>query len=233
MTENSQTPVRVAIVEDHRVIREVLAEALGALDWILVVGQAATGMQAIELCEAGSYDVVLLDAMLPDMNGLDCVQKIRRGEPNTKFLILTGNTSPVLISRALELGVQGYIEKSLGFDDLVAAVKAIATGRTYYGPTVRQTLQALVKTPTQPSANSRLTGREHSVLAGVAAGKSSKEIAADLGLSFFTVNNHRRRIKNKTGLRSTSDLTLHALSLGLVGDQAMPADLPVDEVVAT
>lgn len=206
------------IVDDHHAIRYVLAQALSDAKVCTVVGQSSTGTGAIELTSQLHPDIVLLDAMMPDSNGLDCVRMMRRSTPRVKIIVFTGNSNPLLIGRAVELGIQGFIEKSAEFNELIDAVRIVASGKTHYSNSVRPTIRKIQSSPFPLGAGSRLTAREHTVLQGVAAGKSSKEIGAELGLSIFTINNHRRRIKNKTGFKSTSELTLHALQLGLVQD---------------
>jgi DNA-binding NarL/FixJ family response regulator len=223
--DTPHTPVRLVIVEDHRSFRELLSRAFGTMAGFEVVGIATTGKEALTVCETVHPDVVILDIMLPDMNGLDCVPFIRRKSPQAKILIFSGSTGAVFVSRAVAQGVDGYIEKGASFSDLVEAVKTVDSGRSYFGEAIKPVLRNIKKSPFPLDAIDRLTLRERNILGGIAAGKSSKTIAGELGLSLFTVNNHRRRIKNKTGLRSTSDLTLHALSLGLVEEQAHMAVL--------
>ena len=218
--------IRLAVVEDHASIRELLVEAFSALAETEIVGEAATGKDAIELCERTQPDVLLLDAMLPDLSGLECLQAIRRVAPQVKVLIFSGNTNAMVVNRALQQGVHGYVEKSASFSEVVTAVQLVARGGAYFGKAIKPTLYGIRTSPFPLGAASKLSNRECSVLAALALGKSSKEIAADLGLSTFTVQNHRRRIKAKTGLRTTSDLTLHALNLGLVEDPAaQPRDI--------
>lgn len=229
MPISNQKAVRLLIVEDHNSIRELMVDAFTAIEGFEVAGSTNTGQEAMELSASLKPDVVILDAMLPDFSGLDCVKTIRRSSPATKILVFSANASPVLLSRAMELGVSGYLEKSSGFRELTDAVRLVATGATCFGHSIAATVNNLQKSPFPLDAVNRLSARERTVLAGIAAGKNSKMIAADLGLSLFTVNNHRRRIKDKTGLRTTSDLTLHALSLGLVEEhQPAPGPKPAE-----
>lgn len=197
-------------------VRVVLAEALKASGVCRVVGESSTGAGAIEQSTKLHPDIVLLDAMMPDLNGLDCVRLIRRSTPNVKIILFTGNSNPILIGRSVELGLQGFIEKSVEFSELIKAVCVVAAGKTYFSKSLCSMMKQIQRSPFPVGAGSKLTAREHSILQGVAAGKSSKEIGDELGLSFFTVNNHRRRIKQKTGLKSVADFTLYALELGLV-----------------
>lgn len=226
---NDNRRFRLVIVEDHHSVRELLVDAFTQLEDSEVVGQASSGRDAIAACAEHKPDVVLLDAMLPDMSGLDCVRSIRRSAPQAKILVFSGNTNPVLVSRAIALGVHGYVEKSIGFKDLVAAVRLVSQGGAYFGKAIKPTLNGIRNSPFPLDAAGHLTARENGVLAGIAMGKSSKVIAAELGLSIFTVHNHRRRIKAKTGLRTTADLTIYALNLGLVEEPHQGADAPKAE----
>lgn len=216
---DSPQTIRLVIVDDHQALRQILADALSDVPGFKIVGQASTARETLELCREAAPDIALLDAMLPDGNGLDLVRSLRRSSPRTRVVIYTGNTSPILVSRAVELGVGGFVEKSAAFPDLVKALRCVASGTVYFSRAANQTVMRLRRSPFPPGACDRLTPRERMVLSAIAAGRRSKEIAADLGLSLFTVNNHRQRIKGKTGLSSTSDLTLHALHLGLIQDQ--------------
>lgn len=218
MQTTHQTLPTLLIVDDHHAIRHVLAQALSDANVCTIVGQSSTGAGAIDLTSQFHPDIVLLDAMMPDTNGLDCVRMMRRSTPQVKIIVFTGNSNPLLIGRAVELGIQGFVEKSAEFTELIDAVRNVASGKNHYCNSLRPTIRKLQSSPFPLGAGSRLSAREHTVLQGVAAGKSSKEIGAELGLSTFTINNHRRRIKNKTGFKSTSELTLHALQLGLVQD---------------
>lgn len=217
-TRTDQTAVRLVLVDDHEGIREILSDILGSNPDIEVVGQAGTGAALLQLCAEQNPDIILLDLMLPDMNGLDCIRSIRRSLPGARILIFSGNANPILISRAVELGVQGFIEKTAKYSELIEAVRRIATGGTCFGRTIKPALMQIQNSPFPLGSADQLSPRERTILAGIASGKSSKEIAGELGLSLFTVNNHRRRIKNKTGLHGTPELTLHALNLGLIED---------------
>ena len=215
---HDQPPLKLAIIDDHQSITSLLVEALNSVDGFEVVGFGSNGAEAIALCSEKKPDVLLLDAMLPDVNGIDCVKQIRKCSPGTKILIFTGNANAILVGKAMELRVEGYVEKSSRLQEVIAAIQAVGNGASYYGRTATQKVNQIQRSPFPLDASSNLTARERSILAGVAMGKSSKVIAAELNLSPFTVNNHRRRIKNKTGLSTISDLTLHALNVGLIED---------------
>ena len=176
--------IRLVIVDDHQGLRQILADALAEVPGFKVVGQASTGRETLELCQEVAPDIVLLDAMLPDANGLDLVRSLRRSSPRTRVVIYTGNTSPILVSRAVELGVSGFVEKSAAFPDLLKAIRSVASGTCYFSKAANQTMMRLRRSPFPPGACDRLTPRERMVLSAIAAGRRSKEIAADLGLSY-------------------------------------------------
>lgn len=204
------------IVDDHHMVRVVLAEALKASGVCRVVGESSTGAGAIEQSTQLNPDIVLLDAMMPGLSGLECVRLIRRSTPNVKIILFTGHSNPVIIGRAVELKLNGCIAKGSEFGELIEAIEVVAAGGIYCCKLLLSLVKKIKGLPFPLGAGSKLTEREHSILKGVAAGKSSKEIGDELGLSFFTVNNHRRRIKQKTGLKSVADFTLYALELGFV-----------------
>jgi DNA-binding NarL/FixJ family response regulator len=212
----SQPITRVVLVDDHQLLLELLADAIGQLPEFEVVGRFTAGVAFLRAAKSLACDVVVLDLMMPDLNGLECVRSLRRSDPSRKILIVSGNTHALLVSRALQLGVKGYVEKSAPTEEILTALRTVAAGKTYFGRSMQAKIRKLHDSPFPLDAADRLSSRERTVLAGIAAGQTSKTIAAALGLSEFTVKNHRRRIKKKTGLQTNAELIRHATSLQLV-----------------
>lgn len=207
--------IRVILVDDHKFLLELLADSIALLPDFLVVGRCSSGMEAIETARTTPCDLMLLDLMMPGLDGIECVRALRRADPAVKILIVSGNTNPLSVSRAMQLGVRGYVEKSAGTEEILQAVRAVAAGRICFGRSIQPTVTKLQLSPFPLDAADRLSPRERTVLAGIAAGQTSKSIAAQLGLSEFTIKNHRRRIKSKTGLQTNAELILYATKLGL------------------
>lgn len=211
-------PVRVVVADDQPLLRagfKSLLESSGAID---VVGEAATGLEAIEQAERHRPDVVLMDIRMPDMDGIEATRKLTR----TRVLILTTFGLDEYIIDALRAGAAGFILKDTQVDDLVAAVRAVAEGDAVLSPAVTRRLldqvarrlpAAVNRTPTQLNA---LTQRELDVLRMLAAGLSNGEIAAALVVSEATTKTHVSKVLQKLGLRDRVQAAIFAYEVGLV-----------------
>jgi DNA-binding NarL/FixJ family response regulator len=211
-------PVRLVVIEDHSSVRQVLAQALEATLEITVVGQASTAAEGIACCREHRPDVILLDALLPDDTGLEKMRQLSLASPKSALLVYSGSIHTLLVNRALVQGARGFVEKAAEFGELVVAIKHLRQGLTYFSPRVSEVVRQIVAAPSSCSSSLELTEVERAILAKVASGQSSKEIASDLSRSPFTIENHRRRIMQKTGRNSVAELTLLALELGLIAN---------------
>ncbi len=221
MTEPvSIQPYRVLIIEDQTAIREMLAVLVHTMPDFELVGQAGTLAAAVELTAELRPDVVVLDWMFPGGGGVEFLAGLRAEAQRTHVLVFSASTSPHAVREALTGGAKGFVEKCASIADLTLALRAVAAGRVYFGPAVARAVNDLVRAPADESA--ALSDRERQVLALLAAGSPSKEIATRLGVSMKTVNNHRANLAAKIGLHSIAQLTMHAARLGLIpgpGDQ--------------
>ncbi len=208
-------PVGVLIVEDHLALRQLLASHLIASACYEVVGQTSSGREVAQECDRLKPHVLILDLDLPDQDGLDAVAEVRTRTPETQILIFSALTDAATVRRALELGACGFVEKCAGIDTLDRAIAAVSLGQPFFGDHILQTLPAVVRGAGQSTVPC-LSPRECEVLALVANGHSSREIADGLGLSVRTVENHRSNIMHALGARNTADLTREAMRLGLV-----------------
>lgn len=206
---------RVLIVEDQTAIRQMLATFVSGVPGFIVVGEAGDVDEALRVAEATQPQIVVLDWMLLGGLGLDFLRSVRI-DPPPHVLVFSANTTDLAVREALGNGARGYLEKTASFNEFTAALKSIAAGQTYLGPTVARSVRRIVSNPEKVEANSTLSAREREVLRFLAEGMSSKEIADRLSLSVRTVENHRAHIVKRTGLRSIAQLTLHAVRLGLI-----------------
>ena len=210
--------IRVLLADDHTLFREgvrMLLEAQGDFD---VVGEAATAEEAIEQAVRASPDVVALDISMPG-DGLEATRRLRRELPALKVLILTMHGSDDYFFQALEAGASGYLVKDSAPADLVAALKEVAAGRVFLHASmaarlVRAFLQVTGRGEEAPRL-ARLTEREKEVLALIAEGHTSEEIAERLHRSVHTIHSHRAHIIEKLGLHSRAELMRYAVLLGL------------------
>ena len=205
---------RIVIVEDQGIVRELLSALLAGEPDIELVGQASTGAQALELAARLQPDVLLLDIGLPDMDGLAVTQVLRRRQPEVRIIALSVYDEPHIVRAMLDAGAAGYVPKGDTVDELRQAIRAVARGETYLSPRLAPPARQ-PEGKRAPDLASALGARERQVLALLAEGKRSAEIARQLGISVATVDVHRRNIMRKLDLHTVAELTKFALREGL------------------
>jgi DNA-binding NarL/FixJ family response regulator len=204
----------VFIVDDHPIVREGLKQIVTSDPDIVVAGEAATGAEAVAALASGDYDVAVIDLSLPDRSGLDVVGAVTRAD--LPMLILSMEREEEYAVRALREGAAGYIEKSSAPDQLVAAIKRLAQGHKYLSAEMAERLIVKGRGHQVERPHDLLSRREFEVFIAIVSGKPVSQIAADLGLSVKTVNNHRASVLAKIGVKSTADLVRYALRQHLV-----------------
>ena len=212
------TKTRVVIIDDHTMLNELLSGVVDSLKGFHVVGSAQTEAVALQVCAREQPDLVILDLVLSSTFDLTLLEKIGQLCPRARVIIFSGNLTPGIIQLVLAAGAYSLISKSANLAEFRAALLAVAAGRTYFSPEVSGAIKGLVLNPTAPAVagRARLTRREETVLCHLAQGLSSKEIAARLGVSVYTVANHRSRLMKKTGLHRAAQLSLFAVRHGLL-----------------
>ncbi len=212
--------IRLLLVDDHEVVRTGLRAVFAEAAPFEVVGEASRVAEAVAQVSALTPDVVLLDISLPDGSGLEAVPRIREVSPSTRILMLSVHDSREYVLEAVRAGAHGYLLKDASPALLRQAVEAVHGGGAFFGAEVAEHLAAGLRgvagddAPRADAHLERLTGREREVLALVADGRTSKEIAAALGISVRTAEAHRDSIAKKTGLRSVAALTRLVLGDG-------------------
>ena len=231
------TTIRVLLADDHDILRQGLRLLLGMQAEIDVVGEARTGREAIEMVQALKPDVVVMDISMPDIDGLEACQHIRRLEPATQVLMLTMHESEEYFLKALRVGAAGYLVKKAAPTDLHMAISAVAHGGAFLYPGLAKALvRAYVAAPTTPNTAQSLqenaqreslarelrvlTPRELEVLTMVAEGRTNQEIADQLVLSIKTVQAHRANVMEKLGLKDITHLVRFAIRHGLIPAEA-------------
>lgn len=216
----SDNRLKVVIVDDHAMIVELITEIFGKWNGYKVVGHASSCHEALVICQKEKPDFVILDVGLPDASGLDAFKQLKGLFPKLHVLIFSGNLNDNLIRKALMAGVDGIISKASATAELKTAILSVSTGRTYLCSQTSEAVRLMVRSPSGQPASSKpaLSKREQTVLRHIAAGLSSKEIAAKLGLSCFTVNNFRAKLSKKTGLHRAVHLSLYAARMGLINE---------------
>lgn len=209
--------ISVLVVDDHAVVREGLRTFLGLQDGIEVVGEAADGHEAIR--EAGRLepDVILMDLVMPDLDGVGAMRELRRTLPESRVIVLTSFAEDDRLLPAIQAGAAGYLLKNVQPQELARAVRAAYAGEALIDPAVAARLVDAIAQPRGEPPAERLTAREQEVLALIARGMSNKLIARELALSEKTVKNHVGHLLAKLGVSDRTQAALHAVRSGLVG----------------
>jgi two-component system, NarL family, response regulator LiaR len=207
-------PIRVMLVDDHTMVRRGLATFLMVFDDLELVGEADSGEAAIQLCGQFLPDVILMDLMMPDMDGATATRLIRQQFPEVQVVALTSFKEQQVVQNALQAGAIGYLLKDVSADELARAIRAAHLGRATLSP---EAVQALVNASNQPPAPGQdLTERERVVLALMVEGLNNTQIAARLVVSPSTIKTHVSHILSKLGVASRSEAVALALRSGLV-----------------
>lgn len=205
--------IRIVIADDHSVVRQGLRMFLALDEELDIVGEAVNGAEAVRLAQELKPDVVLMDLLMPVLDGVAAIEAIRREVAETQVLALTSVLDDQMVIRAMRAGAIGYLLKDAEAHELCRAIKAAAAGKVQMSPSVAARLVRLV-TPVE--MKEPLTARETEVLREVALGKSNKEIASTLCVAEKTVRTHVSSILAKLGLSSRTQAALHAIRIGLV-----------------
>jgi len=209
-----RVPIRIVIAEDQRLVRELMATLLGRESDMAIVGEASTGPEALRAVHACHPDVLLLDIGLPELDGVEVARTLRKESAPSRIIALSVHTERRFVQEMLQIGVEGYIVKSAAVKELVQAIRTVMEGRVYLSPEIAH--EALERMgPVSLSRIARLGRRERQVLALLADGKRSTEIASTLAISVATVEVHRRNIMRKLDLHTVAELTKYAIREGL------------------
>jgi NarL family two-component system response regulator LiaR len=209
MTEKPSQPIRVMLVDDHTMVRHGLATFLMVYDDLQLVGEAESGEAAIQLCAEVEPDVILMDMVLPVMDGVTATRAIRQKHPEVQVIALTSFKEGTLIKDALEAGAIGYLLKDVSADDLARAIRSARMGRATLSPEAAQVMVQAANQPQTPGSD--LTEREHEVLALMIEGLNNTQIAGKLSVSPSTIKSHVSNILSKLGVASRTEAVTHAL----------------------
>ena len=212
-TPRSQT-IRVMLVDDHTMVRKGLATFLKAFDDLELAGEAENGQAAIQLCAKLQPDVVLMDMVMPDMNGANATRAIRQQFPKVQVIALTSFKEEELVKSALEAGAISYLLKDISADELVRAIRAAHAGRATLSPEAAQVLAHAASQPPAPGYD--LTERERAVLSLMVEGLNNTQIAGRLTVSPSTIKSHVSHILSKLGVTSRTEAVTLALRNKLI-----------------
>jgi len=210
--------IKVFITDDHDVVIDGLIALLQSENDIQIVGRANNGKQLIEMLKNKPVDLVLMDIDMPIMNGVEATSYLKKNFPEIKVLILTMYNTPEFIANLLRIGADGYLLKNTRKKELVAAIRMVTNGQSFYAPDVTQTIMESFKSGITSSSEPELTDREKDILRLITAEHTSREIGKKLFISFHTVERHRKNIIAKLGVKNVAGLVKYAIRKGLVKD---------------
>lgn len=207
---NLPSPIRVALVDDHSLVRDGIKALLSVMAPLEVVGEAENGADAIDMVGRCQPDLVLVDIGLKDMNGLELTRLLRTRYPTLKVLVLSMYDNHEYVSESVRAGASGYVLKNSPSREIIAAIEAIANGGSFYSAEIAQRLIA------DKSTDTELTPRESQVLYKMAQGLNNKEMARELDISVRTVETHRLSIRRKLNIDKPAALVKYAIDHGII-----------------
>lgn len=211
-------PIRVILADDHDLVRAGLRALLEKISGIEVISEAANGREALQQIAEFAPDVVLMDVMMPEMNGLEATARAVSQFPNTRVIILSMNSAEEFVIQAVQSGAASYLLKNINPAELETAIKAVARGEIFLSPSIpKQVIEACLNNHGGPTSSlQKLTQRQREVLQLVAEGNSTKVIAHKLGVSVKTVESHRTDLMSALSIHDIAGLTRYAIRMRVI-----------------
>jgi DNA-binding NarL/FixJ family response regulator len=207
---------KVIVIEDQTVLRDLICQLIEGYTGMEVAASSGDGAEGCELCLEHRPDLVILDIMLPKLNGAEVLRRLRARNPRMNILIFSAASSTAMVNRMLKQGVTGYIEKDAGLEELEKAIALVADGKSYFSPRVVDAMRELMASGGKDDSVEALTAREREIVQLIAESYSNKEIASRLGMSVRTADTHRTNIMRKLDLHDVAALTRWAIANGLI-----------------
>jgi DNA-binding NarL/FixJ family response regulator len=216
-------PITVLLAEDHAVVRDGLRALLVAEPDIEVIGEAATGREAVQRTRELAPAVVVMDIAMPLLNGLEAARQILKAAPATRIIMLSAHGDDEYVEQAVEVGAAGFLLKQTPFLVLAQAIREASNGKPFFSAGISDRLLERVRGGGHPAKGRKgahgsvpLTSREVEVLQLIAEGKANKQTAAELGISMKTVEKHRQHLMSKLDIHDTAGLTRYAIAAGII-----------------
>lgn len=214
-------PLRIVLADDHNLVRSGLKSLLSSMQGVEVVAEATNGKEAVDLVGSLHADVVLMDIGMKVLNGIEAAALLTRDYPTVRVIILSMHDTQDFVSQALKAGAAGYVLKDAAPLELEFALQAVGSGDTYLSPRVsRQVVQSFIRPPDADSGLEALSPRQREILKAVAVGRTTKQIAYDLGVSIKTIETHRAQIMDRLNIHDVAGLVRFSIRTGLVSVNA-------------
>lgn len=208
--------LKILLADDHPVVRKGLKQIISETHDMVVGDEASNAQQVLNKVLKKDYDVVLLDISMPGRNGLEILGELKTNRPNLPVLILSVHPEEQYAVRALKVGASGYLTKSSAPEELIRAIRIVSSGRKYVSNSMAERLASRLLTNSEKPLHETLSNREHTVMCMIASGKTTKEIAQELGLSMKTISTYRSRILDKMEMNSNAQIIRYAIENKLV-----------------
>jgi DNA-binding NarL/FixJ family response regulator len=214
-------PITVLLAEDHQIVREGFRSLLKHEPDIEVIGEAETGRQAVQLTRKLRPAVVIMDIAMPLLNGLEATRQIRKDCPDTRVLILSAHSDDVYVEQVALLGAAGFLLKQTSSENLATAIREVQKGNTFFTGSISKRVKdrsskSLNRAGDFQKKSNHLSSREVEVLQLIAEGMPNKQVAAELGVSFKTVDKHRQHLMGKLNIHDVAGLTRYAIAEGII-----------------
>ncbi len=213
---NSVKKKRVIIVEDQTILRDLISDLITGYPDMEVIAKSGDGAEGYELCTELKPDLVVLDIMLPNLNGSEVLRRLKAKNPKTNILIFSATASNSMVNRLLKAGVTGYVEKDSGVEELKKAITLVSDGRSYFSPRIVEIMREIMVKGGEDDSLESLTSREREIIQLIAESYSNRKIAEKLGMSVRTADTHRTNIMKKLNLHDVAALTRWAIANMLV-----------------
>lgn len=214
---------RVYVVEDQTILRDLINRLLESYPDIEVAGSTGDGQLAVAEIMSIQPDILVLDIMLPNLNGVELLRQIRKGTHKPRVLVFSAFPSKSTVKKLLEAGIDGFVEKDANLSDLEVAVEKIVAGQTHFGLRIVDIMREIMVNPNHSDSLEELTPRERQILQLIAESCTSKEIAAKLDISVKTADTHRANLMKKLDVHDVAGLTRQAIAFGLIDSPQNPS----------
>lgn len=210
--------ISILVADDHDIVRRGIRHLIEGENDLKVIAEARDGREVLEAIERNHPHIVILDITMPNLGGLETLERIRAKHPDIKTILLSVHADPPIIQNAISLGVDGYVLKNARTSEILEAIRAVLRGGSYFSPAVAREIVAQIQHPRPPEEQpfSILSGREREVLHLIAEGFAAKEIAQKLHISTKTVEAHRTSLMRKLDVRKATELVRYAIRQGLI-----------------